>query len=184
MTTRRCDNAELARLAVAARAGDAAALGRIYECCKDDMLLFFRKWIPGEAEDLTQSLFLNLHASLERYHEQGRFRAWLHGVAMNMVRMALRNKNRGSPTTLTTGMAVAPTDTTTLFATRKRELRKLIPRLPRGERAAWELHAAELSNGEIAARLGTTEGAIHTRLSRARDKLARWLTGRAETTKV
>jgi RNA polymerase sigma-70 factor, ECF subfamily len=184
MTTRRCDNAELARLAVAAKAGDAAALGRIYECCRDEMLVFFRKWIPQEAEDLTQSLFANLRTTLEKYHEQGRFRAWLQGVAMNMVRMALRNRQSRSPETLTTGMAVAPTDTTTLFATRKNELRKLIPRLPPGERAAWELHAADLSNSEIAARLGTTEGAIHTRLSRAREKLVLWLTGQAAKTKV
>ena len=169
-----CTDQDLIRLAAAAKAGDKAALGTIYECCRPTILRFFQRLLPSEAEDLTQKLFLALEPSLRTYHEEGRFHGWLRTIA---YRIFLQEVSRGPVTevTLKSGMDVFAQRTTTLFATRKQELRRLVPQLPAGDREAWELRAEGWTIEEIAERLGIERNSVDQRLHRARLKLTELL---------
>lgn len=169
------DHPDLAPLVAAAKAGDRSALSELCDRCYEDVLRYFSERIPAHAEDLTQKLFAGLDRKLAGYQESGRFRAWLRGVAYHMFLTQLRTDRRRPEYTLRTGFDIMDSETSTLFRTKKGELRRLALELPPSLREAWALHTKGLSNHEIAAKLSITPGAAMTRLSRARSTLAQWL---------
>jgi hypothetical protein len=88
------DEADLPQLVARAKAGETTALDALCRRCYDDILRQFQMWLPSEAEDLTQKLFMDLPRKLAGYEESGRFRAWLRAVAYNHFRTARRSEIR------------------------------------------------------------------------------------------
>jgi len=48
----------------------------------------------GDADDLCQEVFLRAYQGLNRYHDGGAMRAWLMGIARNVLREHIRRRHR------------------------------------------------------------------------------------------
>ena len=127
----------------------------------------------ADADDACQAVFVILARKAGSVRPPGMLAGWLHGVARNVARRALR-------------MAVRRRRHERAAAGRPRprgsdpELRTLIDgeldRLPAAYRAAVVLCDVEgLSRSEAAVRLGWAEGTVASRLARGRQLLARRL---------
>jgi RNA polymerase sigma factor (sigma-70 family) len=142
---------------------------------------YLRRRLGGEvAAELTAETFLQAFRSRRRFAGGGpSVRAWLFGIAANLVRMNHRTEERrlrayaraaADTGGYEPGIAVEDRlDAEALGPALALALADLSPAL----REALVLHAwAELSHEEIAAALGCSSAAVRTRLSRARTRLA------------
>ena len=123
-----------------------------------------------DAEDLTAATFSQALASLDRYQEQGRFAAWLFGIA----RHQLLHHQRGRPWAgqpLTPDLPAEPGHEPEAQALGRDELRRLQGRLqalPAEQREALSLRFfAELRTAEVARLMGRSEGAVKMLVHRA-----------------
>jgi RNA polymerase sigma-70 factor (ECF subfamily) len=133
----------------------------------------------AEAEDMVQETFLRVLRHRDRLPEIRDARVWLIRIVWNLVLdRKRRQKTRPENEDIADLVRVLPArelsaDKAVISAQRHARVLALIDRLPRKEREALLLSALEeLSNGEIAAVLGTTESSVRSRLFRARRDLA------------
>jgi RNA polymerase sigma-70 factor (ECF subfamily) len=126
-----------------------------------------REW----AEDLTQETFLRVFDARDRLPEVANHRAWLYRIATNTALNALRRRRRfawlpwGAAHTLGWGEP----DVLTKIAQRDAVEAALVA-LPPNYRAPLLLYSHYgFSIGEVAEALETSEGAVKTRLYRARE---------------
>ncbi|MDX1436210.1 MAG: sigma-70 family RNA polymerase sigma factor [Anaerolineales bacterium] len=71
-----------------ARAGNAAAVGELYELCQDDLFryLYYRVGDQASAEDLTSEVFLRIIKGLPGYRQgEVPFKAWIFRIAHNLT---------------------------------------------------------------------------------------------------
>ena len=165
-----------------AERGDADAFGVLFERHGPAVLQFcFRRTADAAlAEDLTSIVFLEAwrkRGKLELFQESAR--PWLLGVAVNVVRSQHRAHRRYADV-LARVAAPEPSESESESAIARvdaeREMRVLletVSKLNRREREVLELCVwAELSTEEAARSLGISVGAVRSRLSRARRRLA------------
>jgi RNA polymerase sigma factor (sigma-70 family) len=135
---------------------------------------------PEEVADLVAAVFLAVIESAHRYDPaRGEPIGWLFGVAANQLRMQRRRawRQRGVAVKVSGQRLLEPDDVARLEeridAERLAdEVRRAIARLPRGERAVFELVSREgLTAAQAGAALGISPAAVRVRLSRARAKL-------------
>jgi RNA polymerase sigma-70 factor, ECF subfamily len=91
------DVVELVRRASVAR--DQDAFGQLYDRYLDRVYryLYYRTGNQSDAEDLTEQVFLQAWAAIERFRWAGRpFHAWLYGIAHNAL---VDHRRRTRPTT-------------------------------------------------------------------------------------
>ena len=90
------DNEQADQTVVRVRGGDVAAYGALVDAFQAKIAAFFvGRCPPGcEVEDLVQEVFVTAYWSLEHYTAEGRFSAWLHGVARNVLRDAWKKSRR------------------------------------------------------------------------------------------
>jgi RNA polymerase sigma factor (sigma-70 family) len=171
-----------AELLARARRGEAEAFGTLFERHAPAVLRFcFRR--TGDAalaEDLTSIVFLEAWRRRDRttfYGESAR--AWLFGVALNVARSQARSRRRHAealarlpvsrPSELESEAAIARLDA----ERRMRSLLAVVAKLNRREREVLELCVwGELSPEGAAEALGISPGAVRSRLSRARRRIA------------
>jgi len=132
----------------------------------------------GLAEDLVQEAFLAAYKSLETFHPDGNFGAWLRGIARNKVRMSQRAQARHSlviDSRIVEGMEdvytmfETPTSRDTDWDDRLAVIHSCIARLAGRLREAIRLYYTEgLSLQEAALRLNASIDAVGQRLFRAR----------------
>jgi RNA polymerase sigma-70 factor, ECF subfamily len=150
---------------------------------------------PYRVADLTADVFLAAIDSAPSYRpSRGKPRAWLYGVARNVVAADRRHRYRELRASgrIPDGRLLVDTDDLTRLHARldaeaqARQLYRAMDRLPEGERAVLELVALDgLSAGEAAKTLGISPVAARVRLHRTRRLLqhdlrpARELTERA-----
>jgi RNA polymerase sigma-70 factor (ECF subfamily) len=165
-----------------AERGEADAFGVLFERHGPAVLQFcFRRTADAAlAEDLTSIVFLEAwrkRGKLELFQESAR--PWLFGVALNVVRSEYRAQRRHSEA-LVRLPVLAPaepeSDRAIARIDAEREMRVVldtVSKLNRREREVLELCVwAELSPEEAASSLGISVGAVRSRLSRARRRLA------------
>jgi RNA polymerase sigma-70 factor (ECF subfamily) len=165
-----------------AEQGEADAFGVLFERHGPAVLQFcFRRTADAAlAEDLTSIVFLEAwrkRGRLQLFQESAR--PWLLGVALNVVRSQYRTQRRHSDA-LARLRAPAPaepeSDRAIARIDAEREMRVVldtVSKLNRREREVLELCVwAELSPEEAASSLGISVGAVRSRLSRARRRLA------------
>jgi RNA polymerase sigma factor (sigma-70 family) len=165
-----------------AERGEADAFGVLFERHGPAVLQFcFRRTADAAlAEDLTSIVFLEAwrkRGRLQLFQESAR--PWLLGVALNVVRSQYRTQRRHSDA-LARLPAPAPaepeSDRAIARIDAEREMRVVldtVSKLNRREREVLELCVwAELSPEEAASSLGISVGAVRSRLSRARRRLA------------
>jgi RNA polymerase sigma factor (sigma-70 family) len=131
------------------------------------------------ADDLAGQVFVIGFDRRATYDgSKGSVRAWLFGIAGNLVRTARRTDRRGERARRRIGIAPAAGDPGDDVARavdapdRFRRVLDALDALPQADRDVLLLHAwDELSHADIAAALGVEIGTVKSRLSRARARL-------------
>jgi RNA polymerase sigma-70 factor (ECF subfamily) len=84
------------QLMLRVREGDGASFAELVHRYGRRVLGFFHHQVPdcGEAEDLTQEVFLRLHRYRLRYRPRARFATWIFFIARNVARNAHRTRSR------------------------------------------------------------------------------------------
>lgn len=169
------EHREKTRLAVArAKEGDREALRFLYVSYSHNIYGYVRSIVHDdhEAEDVTQQVFAKLMTTVTKYDDRGvPFFAWLLRLARNLAIDHLR-ANRLTPTeTVLDPDASSGTD-----LDQAETVRAALATLPDEQRQVVILrHVIGLSPGEIADRMGRTEGSIHGLHHRGRRALQREL---------
>ncbi|MFI0444252.1 RNA polymerase sigma factor [Actinomadura sp. 6N118] len=176
---------------VGERASDAELVDRfqrdpeLFTAVHERYFLHIYRYVAGrldvqEAEDLAAETFCIAFEDRDRFDpERGNLRAWLFGIATNLVarhRRAEARRYRALSRAVPGSAAVDSHEdrvlTSVSAARMQPALAKALTRLSRGERDVVLLIAlAELSYDEVAAALGISQGTVGSRLSRARKKL-------------
>jgi RNA polymerase sigma-70 factor (ECF subfamily) len=167
---------EQTRLAVArAKEGDRDAFQFLYVRYSDNLYGYVRSIVRNdhEAEDVTQQVFAKLMTSLVKYDDRGiPFSAWLLRMARNVAIDHLR-ANRMIPTDSDLDR---DGEDEGVDLERSLTVRAALSTLTEDQRDVVILrHVAGLSPGEIADRMGRTEGSIHALHHRGRRALQREL---------
>jgi len=130
-----------------------------------------------EAEDLTQDVFVQVHAHAGHYCPEGKFKSWLFRIAGNRVRSwarrrkiiewvrfdGFRHDRRDEAHGPDAGLEIDQT---------REMVRSAIAELPDRQREALVLQRFhEMSQQDIAAAMNTTEGAVESLLVRAMKSL-------------
>lgn len=157
------------------RAGDEAAASRLIRRHFGRVYQFFRSKLDNDVEDLTQRTFMACVESRDRV-ETTSFRAYVLGVAHNLLLMHLRTKmRRDRRFDLTDVSAVDFGDSPSRLAAGREEQRLLLAglrRIPMDLQIAVELfYWEDMTAGEIATVLAIPEGTVRSRLRRAKELL-------------
>jgi RNA polymerase sigma-70 factor (ECF subfamily) len=163
------------RLAVArAKEGDREALRYLYVTYSHNIYGYVRSIVQDdhEAEDVTQQVFAKLMTAITKYDDRGvPFFAWLLRLARNLAIDQLR-ANRPTPTE----HVLDPDTSSHADLDRAETVRSALATLPDEQRQVVLLrHVVGLTPGEIADRMGRSEGSIHGLHHRGRRALQREL---------
>jgi RNA polymerase sigma-70 factor (ECF subfamily) len=182
--TRSADAAELERL----RAGEPDAFETLVREHGGRMLSVARRLLRHEddAQDVVQEALLAAFRALPRFEGQSRLSTWLHRIVVNAALMKLRSQRRRPEAPIDdllprfdeTGHRLderapvpMPDEELDRAALRKR-VRRCIDQLPESYRTVLVLRdVEELETAEVARLLDSSEGAVKTRLHRARQAL-------------
>jgi RNA polymerase sigma-70 factor (ECF subfamily) len=146
----------------AAKRGDNDGFRFIYATYADDVYRFVRSIIGDEheAEDVTQAVFLKLMRVIHKYEPEAvPFAAWLMRVARNAAIDSMRAR-RSIPCEEVRGEGSA--DAVDENRRRLSELADALASVGEEQRQVLLLrHLCGLAPGEVAVRLGKSEGSIH-----------------------
>jgi RNA polymerase sigma-70 factor (ECF subfamily) len=151
--------------------GDREAFGELYRIFHPKVFRLARFYLGSGAEDAVSETFARAWAALPGYRWMGApFIAWLYGIARHVVahqRAALRREEPRPE---------VPSEAVELDADDRLTLRREIDRLPDAQRYVIEgKFLIGLSNRELAAALGRSQGAINALQWRALRSLQRRL---------
>ena len=170
------------------KAGDRQAGARLFERHYPSVLRFFHNKTGAEARDLIQRTFLRCLEARDRIDAGSSFRAYLFGIARNVLLEHFRSARRQGELfdiMKTTAADVSPQPTPVTMMAKQRELRLLMQALrqiPIEHQITLELYYWEhMQAREIAAVFAVPEGTIRTRLRRARQLLVREIEALAES---
>jgi RNA polymerase sigma-70 factor (ECF subfamily) len=162
------------------RAGEQRAGRALFQRYFDPVERFFAVRVSGDVDDLVQQTFEACVGGKDRVRDAGSFRAYVFGVAYNVLRAHFRARRRaraqGGP--LETLPALRPGPSTWMRMREDEELlREGLSQLPLALRSALELHYYEgLTTAAIARILVVPEGTVRSRLRRGRRllRIALW----------
>lgn len=165
------DSQLVAKAVARAKEGDMSALHFLYVRFADDVCGYVASIVcdSHEAEDITQNVFAKLMTAIHRYEQREvPFAAWILRVARNVALDHIRAR-RQIPFE---EVRVDDDGHEQIGFERSQCLRDALQRLPEDQREVLVLrHIAGLSPGEIADRLGKTEGSVHGLHHRGRGAL-------------
>jgi len=178
-----------ARLMLAFREGDAAALSELYRRWAGPLLRFLTRMVreQGLAEELMQETFIRVHGARDRYVADARFSTWLFRIGRNLALNELdrsRNKSLHVSTDATETdestrpklslvSGEAPVDEVVESRRRAKRVEAELAELPERQRTALWLAAVEgYAYAEIAEVLETTPKSVKALVHRARANLA------------
>ncbi|MBJ7607878.1 MAG: RNA polymerase sigma factor [Candidatus Dormibacteraeota bacterium] len=157
--------------------GAFEALVRRYERRIYGLCLRMLNGASGEAEDVTQEVFLTAWRRLPEIEQDGAFGGWLYRTATNRCLNVLRGRRPTAELNEETAAPAASGDAdparTAQNAAAMRAVVAALDTLPPQQRACWllrEVHGR--SYEEIAQLVDTTTGAVRGRIARARIELA------------
>ncbi len=126
------------------------------------------------AREVVQQTFFQVHAARRDFRLDRKLRPWVFTIAMNLVREHYRKKKRRKETDLDEAREPAAVIERGPLEQKERArlLRAALDRLPASQREVVELHwFEERPFVEVAAIVGSTEGAVRVRAHRAYKKL-------------
>ena len=171
------------RLVALGLTGDRAAWGGLVERHKDALVNYLTRMTGDRsaAEDLAQDAFVRLFERASSYRPQGKFRAYLYRIAVNLLRSQERRRQRWrlivSRFLSANGDRPEPAASARMLGDeRDRQVADAVAQLPHRFRAPIVLFNIEgWSYREIAQALGCREGTVKSRIFRGRQLLRRQL---------
>jgi RNA polymerase sigma factor (sigma-70 family) len=167
----------------AARAGDRDAFGVLAVRCYPMVVATCARFL-GDADlalDVTQEAFVTAMLGLDRLRDGARFGAWVTGIALNLCRRLVRDRDWASfslDALLAAGLVAEPADggpgpdDAAAAADIARRVRAAVASLPPGQRAAAEAYyLSGLPVADSAERIAVPVTALKTRLHKARRSL-------------
>jgi RNA polymerase sigma-70 factor, ECF subfamily len=163
------------------RHGDARAFERLYRLHVGWVHALCLRLVAdaGEAESLTQDVFVRLWEKRDAYRGEGAFGGWLRRLTVNIV--IDDRRARGARARWFTGDEPDEADARVQpLPLARRDLERAIAALPPGARFVFVLHEVEgYRHDEIAKFAGIATGTVKAQLHRARRLLRIALEGRA-----
>jgi RNA polymerase sigma-70 factor, ECF subfamily len=162
-----------------AASGDPSAFERLYRTHVARIHGLARRMLgSGEADEVTQDIFVRTWQKLDQFRGESAFGTWLHRLAVNVVierrRSFAIHRERISDDESALYFATAPQARTDLAM----DFDTAIEQLPAGAREILVLHDVEgYKHREIAAMLGITTGTSKRQLHRARMLMRQHLGG-------
>jgi RNA polymerase sigma-70 factor (ECF subfamily) len=167
-----------------AQEGDSEGFERLYQLHSRRVygLCLHMVKNPTEAEDLTQSVFLQTFRKIQTFRADARFSTWLHRVTVNVVLMHFRKRKRTEiPLDETLQLSDESTKASVEFGgpdlnlngvIDRVNLEKAIEQLPHGYKKMLILHDVEgYQHNEISHILGCSVGNSKSQLHKARQRL-------------
>ncbi len=158
-----------------AQSGDTAAFERLYRENADRIYALCLRMAgnSGEAEELTQDIFVHAWKKLGSFRGDSAFSTWLHRLAVNVVLTARRSDKRRTARVMTTGdMALFERGGRPERVGDRMDLDREMANLPEASRTVFVMHEIEgYTHEEIARLTGRAEGTCKTLLHRARKQL-------------
>lgn len=171
-------------------AGDSGAFERLFASLAPRLHGFFMRSFESRAvaDDLLQTTFLKLHRARDTYRREQPVRPWLFTIAAR-VRLDEHRKRkrlaedfdeeamaRAEENQLAAAPAPEPAVLSDRVSDRVAQVRVALASLPESQRIIIHLHRFEgLTFAQIAASLGTTEGAVKLRAFRGYERLRKLL---------
>lgn len=128
----------------------------------------------SDAEDLVQEILMQIWRSLPKFDGRARSTTWAYRIALNTAiswRRSAGSAKRVPPENRlpaeTLSSESSPSDEFEM-------LRRFLQTLSEIDRAVLMMFLDDLTHDEIAEAMGVSGGAIRTRLSRIRERLAKW----------
>ena len=171
-----------AQLIIAAREGDQAAFSELLARYRGALfgVCFHRLGNFEEARDAAQEAGLKALANLAKLQKPAAFAHWLYRIADGTALDFVRRRKGEVPLEEAAALAAPSQPEPSDLA---QQVLAALGVLDEASRLALILHyVGGYSHAEVAAFLGTTPGAIKTRLSRARQKLRQEVIGMVEVT--
>jgi uncharacterized protein len=162
-----------AELVARARAGDREAFARLLGRHGGVARSLAERWLARAdvVDDVMQEAAIEALLRLDALRRPDRFGPWLCGIALNVARRWWRQSRREVPVA---DMLEPPLEAPAPDFETAAGVRDALARLPAGQRSALVLfYFADLPVGEIAKHLGTSPGAVKTRLHAGRAGLRR-----------
>lgn len=160
--------------------GSREAFGQLFERYREPIWRFFRRRVddPAHAEELAHDTFLALLQGASRYEPTAALRAYLFGIAYNVL---MADRRRGSRLPLPGGDSIPPGPDLDAALWVRRALEEIEP----GDREILMLREYEqLAHEEIASVLRIPLNTVRSRLFRARQALRAALVPAARTNEV
>lgn len=133
-----------------------------------------RFYADDAAEDLLQEILLQVWRSLPGYRGDAKLSTWCYRVAVNTALGYRRKQAKRKEQSAGESMESEPSTDSLNEACVRSSLQRFLVELNDVDQSVVLMHLDRLSPEEIAEVLGNTVGAIQTRLSRIRTKLATW----------
>jgi len=165
--------AEAKSLVARARAGDFAALERLYRTYERPVYTLARRLTRSaeDAEDVLQETFLEVCRSLRQWRGDGSLWGWIRTIAASKALMRYRREKLREWEPLDDDVGRAGDDVPL-----RMDLEAALQRLPERSRTVVWLHDVEgYTHEEIAELMGMTTSFSKSQLARAHDRLRRWL---------
>lgn len=176
-TSKEVANAAMDRYA----AGDDAAFAELYDLIAPRLhgYLLRQTHDAARADDLLQQTMLQLHSHRARFLKGAEVFPWAFAIARRLLINSYRRRKREDSgkrkvSFMGAGEAAGPSSTEDVLHSKRmiRSIETELSRLPEAQRVAIELIKKEgLSLREVAEVLGTTSGAIKSRVHRAYEAL-------------
>jgi RNA polymerase sigma-70 factor (ECF subfamily) len=163
-------------LALAARAGDRAALERLLHAHADRIHAVCRRIIanPEDALDATQEAMLAVARGISRFDGSARISTWIYRVATNAALDELRRQRR-RPVPAEPAVAADPFGDGTAAVDARLDVDAALASIPEDFRVAVVLRdLCDLDYAEIAEILDLPPGTVRSRISRGRTALEAW----------
>lgn len=164
-------NMEQELIAACARQ-DRSAQRKIYERYSSRMFAICLRYAKDrdEAKDMLQDGFITVFSKISSYKNEGSFEGWMRRIFVNTALMSLRRNDvlKGA-VDVTAPRSEIPIEDNVLERMDGQKVMKLIREMPIGFRTVFNLSVLDgFSHQEIAGKLGISEGASRSQLSRAR----------------
>ena len=166
------------RLVEQAKSGDAEAFGKLYDAYVDRVYryIFFRVSDVPTAEDITSQVFLKAWQNLGRYQPKGPILAWFYAIARNTVIDHYRTYKQTVSLDAAAPLA-SKDDKLDDWVESKSDMNKVqesLQYLTEEQREVIVLKfIAEFDTGQIAGRMGKSEGAVRALQMRALQTLSK-----------
>ena len=126
-----------------------------------------------ESDDLLQEILLQIWRALPGFEDRSSLGTWCYRIAINTAISWKRKASRTHLERASSDLDRLPASVDT-GAAEAGLLKRFLATLGEVDQTILLMHLENVEHSEIAAALGVSDGAIRTRMSRLREKLAKW----------